>query len=239
VTYEGTNQVKESKISMLVHEYELFVMHDNESISDMFTRFTTIINSLKNLGKSYPNHELVRKILSWTPKVMAIEEAKDLSTLPLEQLLGSLMTHETIMKNHENVEVKKKKAIAFKASKEDSESDEDGDVALITSQFKRFLKNQREPTCYECKKPGHFKNECPNLKKKEQFKKKNEYFKKKKAMVATWSDSDSSSSEEESDEEVAHIAYMAIEDEEEDEVNFTFDELQNAYEKLYDEYEIV
>ncbi|GAV68910.1 hypothetical protein CFOL_v3_12413 [Cephalotus follicularis] len=74
---------------------------------------------------------------------MAIEEAKDLSTLPLEQLLGSLMTHETTMKNHENVEVKKKKTIAFKASKEDSESDEDGYVALITSQFKRFLKNHK------------------------------------------------------------------------------------------------
>ncbi|GAV84092.1 UBN2 domain-containing protein, partial [Cephalotus follicularis] len=120
VTYEGTNQVKESKISILVHEYELFMMHDYESISDMFTRFTTIINSLKNLGKSYPNQEI---------------EAKDLSTLPLEQLLGSLMTHETTMKNHENVEVKKKKSIAFKASKEESESDEDGDVTLITSQF--------------------------------------------------------------------------------------------------------
>ncbi|GAV58688.1 UBN2 domain-containing protein, partial [Cephalotus follicularis] len=133
---------------LLVHEYELFVMHDNECISDMFSRFTTIINSLKNLGKSYSNQELVRKILrclpkSWTPKVTAIEEAKDLSTLALEQLLGSLMTHETTMKNHENVDVKKKKAIAFKASKEDSESDEDGDVALITSQFKRFLKNQK------------------------------------------------------------------------------------------------
>ncbi|GAV61115.1 UBN2 domain-containing protein, partial [Cephalotus follicularis] len=182
VTYEGTNQVKESKISMLVHEYELFVMHDNECISDMFSRFTTIINSLKNLGKSYSNQELVRKILrclpkNWTPKVTTIEEAKDLSTIPLEQLLGSLMTHETTMKNHENVEVKKKKAIAFKASKEDSET--------------------------------------------------------------TWSDSDPSTSEEESDEEVAHIAYMAIEDEEEDEVNFSFDELQNAYEKLYVEYENV
>ncbi|GAV77915.1 UBN2 domain-containing protein, partial [Cephalotus follicularis] len=116
VTYEGTNQVKESKISMLVHEYELVFMHENESISDMFTRFTTIINSLKNLGKSYSNQELVRKILRCLPK-------------------SSLMTHETTMKNHENVEVKKKKSIALKASKEDSESDEDGDVALITSQF--------------------------------------------------------------------------------------------------------
>ncbi|GAV79944.1 UBN2 domain-containing protein, partial [Cephalotus follicularis] len=116
ITYEGTNQVKESKISMLVHEYELFVMHNDESISNMFTRFTTIINSLKNLGKSYSNQELVRKILRFLPK-------------------SSLMTHETTMKNHENVEVKKKKSIAFKASKEDSESDGDGDVALITSQF--------------------------------------------------------------------------------------------------------
>ncbi|GAV63757.1 UBN2 domain-containing protein, partial [Cephalotus follicularis] len=116
VTYEGTNQVKESKMSVLVHEYELFIMHDNESISDMFTHFTTIINSLKNLGKSYSNQELVRKILRCLPK-------------------SSLMTHETTMKNHENVEVKKKKSIALKASKEDSESDEDGDVTLITSQF--------------------------------------------------------------------------------------------------------
>ncbi|GAV79786.1 DUF4219 domain-containing protein/UBN2 domain-containing protein [Cephalotus follicularis] len=32
ITYEGTNQVKESKISMLVHEYELFLMHDDECI---------------------------------------------------------------------------------------------------------------------------------------------------------------------------------------------------------------
>ncbi|GAV57181.1 zf-CCHC domain-containing protein/UBN2 domain-containing protein, partial [Cephalotus follicularis] len=224
-----------------------------------------IINSLKNLGKSYSNQELVRKILrclpkSWTPKVTAIEEPKDLSTLPLEQLLGSLMTHETTMKNHEHVEVKKKKSIALKVSKEDSESDEDGDVALITSQFKKFLKSQKgkkvlkkfphnvesskkeEPTCYECKKPGHFKNECPNLKKKEKFIK--EHSKKKKAMVATWDDSDSSSFEEESDEEVVNFALMALEedtsgDESENEVNFTFDELQNAYDNLFKEYECV
>ncbi|GAV66062.1 zf-CCHC domain-containing protein/UBN2 domain-containing protein [Cephalotus follicularis] len=206
VTYEGTNQVKESKISMLVHEYELFLMHDNESIRDMFTRFTTVINSLKNLDKSYPNQELVRKILrclpkSWTPKVTAIEEAKDLSTLPLEQLLGSLMMHETTMKIHEHVKIKKKKTIVLKALKEDSENDDDGDLALIISQFKKFLKSQKgkkalkkfphnvestkkeEPTCYECKKPGHLKNECPNLKKKERFNK--EKFKKKKAFIAT------------------------------------------------------
>ncbi|GAV90457.1 zf-CCHC domain-containing protein [Cephalotus follicularis] len=161
------------------------------------------------------------------------------------------------MKNHEHVETKKKKSIALKASKEDSESDGDGDMALITSQFKKFLKSQKdkkvfkkkfpqdeesskkeEPTCYECKKPAHFKNECPNLKKKEILEKSKEQSKKKKYFIATWDDSDSLSTKEESDEEVVNLAPMAMEDAEEDEVKFSFDELQDAYENLFNEYKI-
>ena len=30
ITHEGTNQVKESKINLLVHSYELFFMKENE-----------------------------------------------------------------------------------------------------------------------------------------------------------------------------------------------------------------
>ena len=39
VTHGGTNQVNESKISMLVHSYELFKMKQEENITEMFTRF--------------------------------------------------------------------------------------------------------------------------------------------------------------------------------------------------------
>ena len=39
----GTNKVKESKIDMLIHQYELFKMLPNELISSMFIRMTTII----------------------------------------------------------------------------------------------------------------------------------------------------------------------------------------------------
>ncbi|GAV65415.1 UBN2 domain-containing protein, partial [Cephalotus follicularis] len=99
VTYEGTNQIKDAKISMLVHEYELFQMNEDKDIKSMFTRFNKIINALQSLDKTFSNSELVRKILrclprSWMPKVTAIEEAKNLSILPLEDLLGSLMTYE-------------------------------------------------------------------------------------------------------------------------------------------------
>ncbi|GAV92963.1 UBN2 domain-containing protein, partial [Cephalotus follicularis] len=70
VTYEGTNQVKEAKINMLVHEYEMFTMHDNEDIKTMFTRFTNITNALQALGKNYTNSEMVRKILRKKKKAM-------------------------------------------------------------------------------------------------------------------------------------------------------------------------
>ena len=47
ITHEGTNQVKESKINLLVHSYELFFMKENETIVEMITRFTDIVNGLE------------------------------------------------------------------------------------------------------------------------------------------------------------------------------------------------
>ena len=52
-THEGTDQVKESKINLVVHSYELFFMKDNETIVEIIARFTDIVNGLKALGKTY------------------------------------------------------------------------------------------------------------------------------------------------------------------------------------------
>lgn len=64
-------------------------MESYESLSDIFSRFSNIINNLKLLGKSYTNANLMRKILRSLPrsseaKVMAIQEAKDLNQLFLD-----------------------------------------------------------------------------------------------------------------------------------------------------------
>ena len=53
VSHEGTSQVKETKINMLIHKYELFKMHEDENVSEMFSSFLDIINSLKCLGKNF------------------------------------------------------------------------------------------------------------------------------------------------------------------------------------------
>jgi len=68
MTHEGTNKVKESKIGMLVHQYELFKMLPNESITSMFTRMTIITNSFDVLGRIYANADIVSKILRSLPK---------------------------------------------------------------------------------------------------------------------------------------------------------------------------
>ena len=78
-------------------------MEANKIISEMFTRFTFIINSLKSLAKVYTNVKMVRKILrclprSWGLKMVVIEEANDLTKMSLDELLGSLITHEITLK---------------------------------------------------------------------------------------------------------------------------------------------
>ena len=57
VIYEGTNQVKESKINKYTHRYELFQMEQNESVYSMYTRFIDIVNTLGVLGKTFSNNE--------------------------------------------------------------------------------------------------------------------------------------------------------------------------------------
>ncbi|NGZ73657.1 hypothetical protein GQS42_23720, partial [Salmonella enterica subsp. enterica serovar Typhi] len=125
---------------------------------------------------------------SWDPKVTAIQEAKDLKAFPLEELIGSLMTYEMTCKAHEELEdtlPKNRKDMTLKTQEDhlkenSSDEDFDDDLALLTRKFKKFIKrnkfkndtkNKYEPKkdqviCYECKKLGHYKSECPQAKKR-------------------------------------------------------------------------
>ena len=99
VAHEGTSQVKQSRIELLMRQYELFDMGDRETVIDMYTRFTHITNELKSLGKSFTTKELVRKILrilprTWEAKVTAIQEVKDMNKITLDELIGNLQTYE-------------------------------------------------------------------------------------------------------------------------------------------------
>jgi len=73
----------------------MFRMLKGESIAEVQTRFTHIINHLMSLGKTFDKEELNIKILkcldrSRKPKVTTISESKYLTSLTTASLFGSL-----------------------------------------------------------------------------------------------------------------------------------------------------
>ena len=72
------------------------------------------------------------------------------------------------------------------------------------------MKNNKEPTCYNCDKSGHFKANYFKKKKDDKLKekdadkgkKKKFHKKRKRTMIVAWSDEDTSSSESSRAEEV-------------------------------------
>ena len=84
------------------------------------------------LGSAYTSTQLANNIHKSLPKayqgkVEAAREAKYLFKLPFEELMGSLMTHKIMMKNHNKEEEgdKKKKTISlFYTQEEEYENEE-------------------------------------------------------------------------------------------------------------------
>ncbi|XP_075103673.1 uncharacterized protein LOC142178245 [Nicotiana tabacum] len=180
--HEGTNQVKRSRIELLMRNFELFSMKESEPIQDMMTRFTIITNKLKSLGKVFILEELVSKVLriliaSWESKVTAIQEAKELDKIPLDELVENLKTHEMRKIELRKEEPKKDKALVLKESEDDESHYDDPDLAMF-AKFKRFMKNSKSASkretrskhkqtdkanydgCYKCGKLDHMVKDC-------------------------------------------------------------------------------
>ena len=138
ITHEGTSRVKDSKVNILLLDFELFHMKPSETVVDMYTRFTDVVNGLKSLGKSFSDFELVNKVLrslskTWDSKVTAIQESKNLNHFPLEELIGSLITYEMTCNAREELEnhlPKNRKDLELWTNEchlSDDSSDEDND----------------------------------------------------------------------------------------------------------------
>ncbi|XP_073220723.1 uncharacterized protein [Cicer arietinum] len=238
IHHEGSSHVKEARIDMGVRDFELFEMKEDETIDEMFSRLTIILNNLRSLGKLYSVQERIRKILrslpkEWRPMVTAITEARDLTNMKLEDLVGTLRAHEPLLLADKPN--KKGRVIALKTSqtesstskknedvitKENAEyplSEDEDDLVLISRKIQRMLnrrgQNRGPPqkekidksqiTCYGCNNMGHYKTECPLNKRNSR-----KFPYKNKSMMITWDDSDESSSEQEKEEE-ANLCLMA------------------------------
>ncbi|XLU95783.1 hypothetical protein S245_010135, partial [Arachis hypogaea] len=224
ITHEGTTIVKKTRIDMLNREYEMFTMKKGESIDELFKRFNTITVGLDAMGITYSDSVLVRRVLrcltkEWETKALIISESSNLDSMTLDDLRGNLLAFENTYLKRES----KKKGIAFSSvtnllDDESSDNSSENEFVLFAKKFRKIVKfkgkgsssrkmkkDLSKVTCYNCKEMGHFKSDCPKLRKEE----KQKGGKKKKGLMASWEDLENDSESDEESETKSQPCLMA------------------------------
>jgi len=97
--YKGDNRAKQVRLHTLRGKLERMRMKEAEGVAEYVLRVETIVNQLGRNGEMLLACRVVEKILrSLTNEfeniVCTIEESKDLTSLSVEELVGSLKAHE-------------------------------------------------------------------------------------------------------------------------------------------------
>ncbi|WJX11887.1 hypothetical protein P8452_02442 [Trifolium repens] len=186
----GADKVKKVRLQSLRRQYELIGMTEKESIGEFFTRLQTIVNTMKNLGETMTDQQVIEKVLrTLIPQfdhiVVAIEESKDLCALSLNELQSSLEAHEQRLQERKDSKIQQEQALYARNGKKNGKSkmkwkteknkggdDQDhhnGDQDQADSSTsgknkknKQGKKDKSKIQCFCCKKWGHFASECRN-----------------------------------------------------------------------------
>ncbi|XP_020225009.1 uncharacterized protein LOC109806886 [Cajanus cajan] len=97
--HSGATKTKKVRLQTLRRQYELLSMESNETVVDYITRVQTMVNTMKGLGEKMAELQVIEKVLRTLPMkfdhiVVAIEESKNLEDMSLDELQGSLESHE-------------------------------------------------------------------------------------------------------------------------------------------------
>ncbi|XP_021755280.1 uncharacterized protein LOC110720551 [Chenopodium quinoa] len=189
--FHRDSKVRSIKFQSLRRDFENLKMKDNELVKDYFSKIIKIVNQMKSYGEEISNEKIVQKILvslndNFYDIVTIIEETKDLSNLTIEQLMGSLESHEQRKNRQSNDEyVMETTLIAAKFSliqeeikrngsmKKAEGKDEEDSPKYKGTENKLFCKickrtNYDSADCYFkgkaqcwiCKKFGHVRKNC-------------------------------------------------------------------------------
>ncbi|XP_059451074.1 uncharacterized protein LOC132181859 [Corylus avellana] len=203
-THEGSKGVTKAKPQMLMSRFETVNIMEDEMFGEFYTKLSEIVNSMRGLGEK-------------VPEITAVEESKDVELLEVDELIGSLITYESMRFSP------KAKSIALKTTKkenkvvhEESSDDESFDfepIAMLTWNFQKYLKNGY----------GHIKADYGNLKNA-----------KENAMNASLSgELKSNDSDDKKGKKVVCMAFPATIQGSSDSVSAEID--GNAYEEILDE----
>ena len=144
--HEGTKAVKINKLQQLTSRFESIRMFNDETFDEFYAKLNDIVNSAFNLGEVYDQPKVVKKILrslteNFRPKVTAITESKDVDTIPVDELVGSLQSYKSDLPK-----TSKSKSMALKAVGDVDDCGFDDEIYskrifYLAKNFRNFLRN--------------------------------------------------------------------------------------------------
>ena len=144
--HEGTKAIKINKLQQLTTRFGSIRMSNDECFDEFYAKLNDIVNSAYNFGETYDLPKIIRKILrsftkDFRPIVIAITESKDVNSIPVYELVGSLQSYELDL-----LKTNKSKSMTLK-----SIDDVDGngfddelsatEIAYLAKNFRNFLRN--------------------------------------------------------------------------------------------------
>ncbi|CAM8932466.1 unnamed protein product [Rhodiola kirilowii] len=145
--HEGTTKVKISRMETVTSKFENLRMQEDETIADFNTRVLDISNEAFALGEPMTEETLVRKVLRsltkrFAMKALAVKEANDVKTMRLDELMGSLQTHEMDM--NEEDRLTKVSSVGLKAEvvKDKADDASEQQYAMFAKNFGKFIRRQ-------------------------------------------------------------------------------------------------
>ncbi|CAM8935512.1 unnamed protein product [Rhodiola kirilowii] len=145
--HEGTTKVKISRMETVTSKFENLKMQEDETIADFNTRVLDISNEAFALGEPLTEETLVRKVLRsltkrFAMKALAVKEANDVKNMRLDELMGSLQTHEMDM-NEEDL-LTKTTSVGLKGEVVQDKTDDESEqqYALFAKNFGKFMRRQ-------------------------------------------------------------------------------------------------
>lgn len=175
--HSGATKTKKVRLQTLRHQYKLLSMESNETVTEYITRVQTMMNTITEL-------QVIEKVLCTLPAkfdhiVVAIEESKNLEEMSLDELQGSLESHELRLiergeeqKNEQafqaqtnlNTTFKKKPKYKGKwrqeVNSEDVNETQDRKHVVAPQQGKGRNPHTKKVKCYNCNKMGHIAKHC-------------------------------------------------------------------------------
>ncbi|XP_051143411.1 uncharacterized protein LOC127259839 [Andrographis paniculata] len=140
--FEGSTQVRESKLDHVETLFEGMKMNEDEIIVVYYNRFMDVVNQAEALGMHFEEKRLVRKMLksltkNFRPKVIMLDEPPKLKNMTLDELYSTLVSYKM---NYLKDETPKSMALSVEDI-ELIESDEE--MAMLSRELSRMISEKR------------------------------------------------------------------------------------------------